>query len=116
MLELVGASEAADLLDVEVQRISRLQKQGRMPRPVAHLASTPVWAKEDILSLKEGRRGAVLPMPLLGTSEAAEALSVNKSQIGRWLRTGDFPAPTVRLAAGPVWTRQQIEDFRASRL
>lgn len=115
-MKLLGASEAADLLDVEVPRITRWRHSGKMPAPVAHLAATPVWELDDVLALRDGETVEVTsPQPLVGTSEAAEMLEVNKSQIGRWVRTGKFPEPIARLAAGPVWEASQIEAF-ASRL
>lgn len=117
MDDLVGASEAADLLGVEVQRISRYRNSGRMPEPVAQLAATDVWRAKDVKAMKKLRVPKDVPeLPLLGTSEAAGFLGVNKSQVGRWVRTGVFPAPVVRLAAGPVWTADQIEAFAETRV
>lgn len=117
-MNLVGASEAADILGVEVQRISRYRGQHRLPPVVAELAATPVWRAEDIETFRD--RGSIPddpePMLLAGTSEAAKMLGVQKSQIGRWLREGVFPAPVVRLRAGPVWTGAQIEEFRSTGL
>jgi len=92
-----------------------------MPEPVALLASTPVWRRDDVLAMKDGRQEAASwsspdNVELMGTSEAAKVLNVNKSQISRWLRKGKFPPPRARLAAGPVWTAQQIWFFRTTRV
>ena len=114
---LVGASEAADLLGVEVQRIARYRNNGKMPTPVALLAATPVWRLDDVIAMKDGRAAQPSsPEVLLGTSEVAKILGVNKSQVSRWLRKGKFPPPRARLAAGPVWTEKQIQFFRTTRV
>ncbi len=114
---LVGASEAADLLGVEVQRIARYRNNGKMPTPVALLAATPVWRLDDVMAMKDGVSSEPSqPEALLGTSEAAKILGVNKSQVSRWLRKGKFPPPRARLAAGPVWTEKQIQFFRTTRV
>jgi predicted site-specific integrase-resolvase len=113
----VGAAEAAELLDVELPRITRWRLGGRMPEPVALLASTPVWRRDDVLAMKNGKQTSRSDeVELMGTSEAAKVLNVNKSQISRWLRKGKFPPPRARLAAGPVWTAQQIRFFRTTRV
>ena len=116
-MKLVGASEAAQILGVEVQRISRYRAQGRLPEPVATLAATPVWNAEDIKTLRERDEiEPVKPVALMGTSEAAAFLGVDKSQIGRWLRADVFPCPLVRLAAGPVWREADVTDFAEGRV
>lgn len=40
---MAGVAEAAELLGVSRQRVSQLHRQGRLPTPVAELASGPVW-------------------------------------------------------------------------
>ena len=117
--QFVGAAEAADILGVEVQRISRYTRQGRMPQPVVELAATPVWLAGDIEYMRDNGRPrdeASPPIELLGTCEAAETLGVHKSQVGRWLRSGVFPEPTARLRAGPLWTAGQVREFMATRV
>jgi len=51
----------------------------------------------------------------VGVSEAAEILGWQKQRIVTYLSRGVFPEPTQRLASGPLWTRQQIEEYRDSR-
>lgn len=46
--DLVGVAEVAQTLGVSKQRVSTLRKEGRLPRPLAHLASGPVWAAAGI--------------------------------------------------------------------
>lgn len=123
--QLIGAQEAAKILGVEVQRISRWRKAGRLPEPYVALRLTPVWLRADIERMKEtGRANGFAappnPKPFMGTAEAAEALGVGRQQISRWrarpLRTGPpFPEPSVVLAAGPLWRREDIADFARKR-
>lgn len=116
-MELVGASEAAAILGVEVQRISRYRANGVMPPVVAELAATPVWTAGDVRAIHQrGSHEPAPPMDLAGTSEAANILGVDKSQIGRWRRRGVFPEPAWRLAATPVWETAAILDFASTRV
>lgn len=39
----------------------------------------------------------------------------NKQQVSVYLKRGKFPEPIQRLANGPLWTMQQIADFKDSR-
>ena len=55
--DFVGTAEAAEILGVERPRIGRWQIAGIMPEPVVRLAATPVWRRQDILKLKEQRKG-----------------------------------------------------------
>lgn len=121
--DVVGAAEAAEALGVPVPSITRWRKAGRMPSPVAELASTWVWLREDVAEMRR-RRDAGEPaawpvrdkLPIVGTSEAAGLLGKNKSQIGRWRRAGVFPAPACELAAGPLWWRDDVVRFGAARV
>jgi predicted DNA-binding transcriptional regulator AlpA len=54
--------------------------------------------------------------PLVGVQEAAEILGWDKRKIATYMSRGKFPEPIQRLASGSIWTRQQIEDYRDSRL
>jgi hypothetical protein len=132
--DLVGTSEAAAILGVEVPRITRWRKAtpSRMPPTVADLAATPVWRRQDILKLKKlraepGGYGGDWPLKpptrleLAGTSEAARIIGellqrqIDKSQVGRWRRAGVFPEPLLALNATPIWTREAVERFAESR-
>jgi hypothetical protein len=35
--------------------------------------------------------------------------------IHTYLKRGVFPQPIQTLASGPIWTKQQIEDYRDAR-
>lgn len=62
----------------------------------------------------DGNRGKLIP-PLVGVSEAAEILGWSKQQITVYVSRGKFPEPVQRLASGPVWKKEQIENFKRSR-
>jgi predicted DNA-binding transcriptional regulator AlpA len=111
---LVGTSEAAELLGVEKPRIGRYIKNGRMPEPVCKLSATPIWRAEDIEAMRDGEDpGRVRRLELVGTREAAEMLGVERTRIGRWLRTGRMPAPLVKLKATPVWRASDVRRIAA---
>lgn len=121
-LNVVGVGEAARLLGVENARPYRWTREGRMPPPVARLASTPVWQYGDIMLMvrRYTRKGKTPPkwnpkntMPppdfeLVGVVEACEILGLSrpdpkpgkpdqrkhdKKKIARWRETGEFPEP-----------------------
>ena len=46
--DLVGVDEVAKMLDVSKQRASELAKHPDFPKPIARLASGPVWKKATI--------------------------------------------------------------------
>jgi Helix-turn-helix domain len=65
-------------------------------------------------------------LPLLGVTEVAELLGVDRTTIGRWRRAGTFPphlpsteegadASTPTLRAGPLWMRNDIVSDRIYR-
>lgn len=47
--ELIGVAELADMLKVSKQRASSLARAKSFPRPLAVLASGPVWARTTVL-------------------------------------------------------------------
>lgn len=61
-----------------------------------------------------GNRDKQLP-PLVGYAEAAEMLGWDKRRVGIYIQRGSFPEPMQRLASGPVWTLEQIEEYKRSR-
>lgn len=53
-----------------------------------------------------------MPHHLLGNKEAAGLLGVSKQRLAQLLDTyEDFPEPVVRLAATPVWAREDVEAW-----
>lgn len=120
-LPIMGAAEAAEALGVELTRVSRYRREGRMPPTVADLASTPVWDADTITTMRStgGRWLADAPRPrrrlLYGTSEAAAKFDVSKRAIARWREAGIFPEPSKVLAAGPIWTPAALRSFTPPR-
>jgi hypothetical protein len=53
--ELVGVSEAADILGWDRRRVATYVSRGAFPEPVAALASGRVWRREDIVAFGEDR-------------------------------------------------------------
>lgn len=58
-LELVGAQEIADLLEVAVATVSTWRHRGVMPEPYTVVSGRPAWRLETILGWAEetGRLG-----------------------------------------------------------
>lgn len=112
-LEVVGAAEAAQILGVEVPRISRWRDHGRMPPTVAQVRATPLWRVEDIEILKEhgewkvswtrsGRKPRTLD--IAGLAEVAALTGLDKSLIRRMIDNGRFPAPALpKRKPGKAW-------------
>lgn len=49
---------------------------------------------------------------MVGVAEVAAMLGVSRQRVSALTRShGDFPAPLIELAAGPVWLRSAIESF-----
>lgn len=55
----------------------------------------------------------VKPGTLMGTSEVATELSVPRSTVARWIRSGVLPRPVDQLKATPVWRTSDIRRFKA---
>jgi predicted site-specific integrase-resolvase len=65
---------------------------------------------------ERGDKPTAIELPkLVGTAEAAELLGVERPRIARWLKAGVLPDPVQRLAATPIWTKDQIEEMRTER-
>ena len=61
--------------------------------------------------------GANQPIPsLVGLAEVAELLSVTKRTASAYTTRDDFPAPVQRLAATPVWRRDEVQAWAARTL
>jgi predicted DNA-binding transcriptional regulator AlpA len=116
-LDLIGTSEAAEILGIKVPQISRLRDNGKMPKPCATFAATDVWHRADVEAIKDGGEptfgGKVTG--LVGAKEAAKLLKVDRSQIGRWRRLGKFPEPAYELVAGPLWRCDDLKTWQKNR-
>ena len=55
-------------------------------------------------------------MDLVGLSEVAEIAGVSRQAVVNWrARFSDFPPPVAELASGPVWTRDDIDNWLKTR-
>lgn len=52
---------------------------------------------------------------LVGLAEVSEILGISKQAINTYMQRGKFPDPIQRLASGPIWIREQIEDYKKQR-
>lgn len=123
---LVGVGEVKEIFGVEIQRISRWKKTGKLPPPYAELRATTIWREADIVALKDGAvqdppwEPVPDPPAIVGASEAAVILGVDRRQVGRWRdhppQSGPpFPAPVTKVKATPIWRRTDIEQFAQER-
>jgi len=58
----------------------------------------------------------VRPEDLIGFSEVVELLGVAQRTAARYVKRPDFPAPYVRLAAGPIWLRADVDRWGKAHL
>lgn len=49
--------------------------------------------------------------PLAGLAEVAQILGVRKTTAARYTYREDFPQPVARLAMGPVWAVEDVEEW-----
>lgn len=98
----------AHLRDVEFRRdeygIRRILVDGR--KPVYEVGG------HFFSSRAEAMKVAQFAADLVGLAEAAEVLGWDRRRVSVYIRRGKFPEPVARVAAGPLWTRQQIEEFK----
>lgn len=60
----------------------------------------------------EAMRVAQFAEDLVGLAEAAEILGWDRRRVSVYISRGKFPEPIARVAAGPLWTRRQIEEYK----
>jgi predicted DNA-binding transcriptional regulator AlpA len=58
----------------------------------------------------------MVPDELAGLAEVAAICGVTKDTALKYARRSDFPKPLDRLAAGPVWSRADVEAWAAKTL
>lgn len=51
----------------------------------------------------------------MGLSDAAEILGWDRRRVQTYISRGAFPEPIQRISNGPIWTREQIENYRVER-
>lgn len=54
MEDLAGTSEVAEFLNCPKQQIHALQRNPHFPKPVALLASTPIWDLSEVAIFRAG--------------------------------------------------------------
>lgn len=52
-----------------------------------------------------------MPDHLMGTTEIASLLGVSRQRVQQLSKGDNFPAPVARLAAGPIWLREDVERW-----
>lgn len=52
---------------------------------------------------------------MVGVKEAAEILGWDVRRVATYRSRGAFPEPVAEMAMGPVWTREQIEEYKATK-
>ena len=89
-------------------------------RAAAAEAGLPAWPVVQVECMTEEELDRCLDRPafpaLVGVSEIARLLARDATPISRQRASAltsrpDFPRPVVRLAAGPVWTRDSVRNF-----
>lgn len=48
---------------------------------------------------------------IMGLAEVSEMVGKSKQYIKTYLERGQFPEPVKTLASGPLWIRQQIQEW-----
>jgi predicted DNA-binding transcriptional regulator AlpA len=81
------------------------------------LTGFPVLGKSYAnLALAAGSVAWMRPEDLIGFKEIVQMLGVAQRTAARYVKRSDFPPPYVRLAAGPIWLRRDVEKWARSRL
>jgi len=55
------------------------------------------------------------PLQLVGASEAAAIVGITVNALKLARKRGAAPEPIKTLACGPIWTRDQIEEWAAEK-
>jgi hypothetical protein len=59
---------------------------------------------------------ALMRIELFGVHEAHKFFGVTKQALYGWRKNDPlFPDPIAELASGPVWAREQLEEYRSAR-
>ena len=51
-----------------------------------------------------------MPPHLVGTTEISQMLGVSRQRVTQLSTSSGFPEPIARLAAGPIWDREAVEQ------
>jgi len=80
----------------------------RIPEAVAEI----VRPAHHIGAERRYVRVGLVPRRLYGAREFRDALGWPESRFSVWRVRGKLPEPAYQLAAGPVWTEEQVEEFK----
>ena len=69
-----------------------------------------IWFGDDLGSLR------VRAEDLLGFAEIVKFLGVPERTAARYVKRPDFPEPIVKLAAGPIWNRRDVDRWAKKHL
>jgi predicted DNA-binding transcriptional regulator AlpA len=77
----------------------------------------PVWevGGHFFNTRAEALRVAQFAEDLIGLTEAAQIMGWDRRKVATYIARGAFPEPIARVAAGPLWTRRQIEEYKRQR-
>jgi hypothetical protein len=67
------------------------------------------------MGLREGIKIEKEKLDLVGVKEAAEILGWDPRRVATYRSRGSLPEPVAELASGPVWLREQIEEYKRER-
>lgn len=68
---------------------------------------------KNTVTIKRQKEGE--PGDLVGATEAAEILGVERTRISRYVRSGIFPEPWAFTKATKLWLRTEVEEFKKLR-
>jgi hypothetical protein len=100
----VEAATARQAIDAGLKTVTTAAKTLGVTEPVV---GVEVLTEDEL-----DRRNAEPVIPdLVGISEIAEMLSVNRARAGQLSARSDFPPALAHLKAGPVYSKEQVEAF-----
>jgi len=94
VLELVGAAEAGRILGWSRGKVSVYLHRGKLPTPIARLASGPVWRREDIEAYAAQVRAGKLkcePGQVVNDNTAGAREADRRGRAARGRRSGKVP-------------------------
>lgn len=80
--------------------------------PLSELPDEPAGFQEYADARIEAEAEAMKPLLFLGTSEVAEILGWDRRKVSVYYGRGKLPKPVALLKSGPVWAKEDIEQFK----
>jgi len=68
--DLVGAAEAANVLNLTSSRINQLRRAAEFPKPIHEVGATPLWLAPDLLKWEAERIKGKPGRPRKGVADA----------------------------------------------